>query len=68
MKKSIYAITTVGIISIVILVINILAFMNKEVTEYLYILDMVYVIGNSAHLVALSLSSSGLDISAQNSK
>jgi hypothetical protein len=68
MNKSIYAITTVGIISIVILVINILAFMNKEVTEYLYILDMVYVIGNSAHLVALSLSSSGLDISAQNSK
>ncbi|WMT50256.1 MAG: hypothetical protein RE472_04610 [Thermoplasmatales archaeon] len=68
MKKSIYAITTVGIISIVILVINILAFLNNDVTEYLYILDMVYVIGNSAHLVALSLSSSGLDISAQNMK
>ncbi len=65
MKKSIYAIFTVGIISIVILVINILAFLNNDVTEYLYILDMVYVTGNSAHLVALSLSSSGLDISSK---
>jgi hypothetical protein len=65
MKKSIYAIITVGIISIVIVVINILAFLNNDVTEYLYILDMVYVIGNSAHLVALSLSSSGLDISSK---
>ena len=68
MKKSIYAIITIGIISIVILVINVMAFLYNDVTEYLYVLDMVYVIGNSAHLVALSISSSGLDISSQGSK
>ncbi len=68
MKKSIYAIIVVGIISMVILAINILAFLKNDVTEYLYVLDMVYVIGNSAHLVALSFSSSGLDISSQDIK
>lgn len=68
MKKSIYAIIVVSIISLVILAINILAFLKNDVTEYLYVLDMVYVIGNSAHLVALSLSSSGLDISSQDIK
>ena len=68
MKKSIYAIITIGIISIVILAINVMAFLYNDVTEYLYVLDMVYVIGNSAHLVALSISSSGLDISSQGSK
>jgi hypothetical protein len=68
MKKSIYAIITIGIISIVILVINVMAFLYNDVTEYLYVLDMVYVIGNSAHLVALSISSSGLDISSQGNK
>ncbi len=68
MKKSIYAIITIGIISIVILAINVMAFLYNDVTEYLYVLDMVYVIGNSAHLVALSISSSGLDISSQGNK
>ncbi len=66
MKKSVYAIITIGIISIVILAINILAFAHNAASEYLYVLDMVYVVGNSAHLVALSLSSSGLDITAKN--
>ncbi|MCL5889475.1 MAG: hypothetical protein M1597_05900 [Candidatus Thermoplasmatota archaeon] len=66
MKKSVYAIITIGIISIVILAINILAFAYNAASEYLYVLDMVYVVGNSAHLVALSLSSSGLDITAKN--
>ncbi|MHB1440043.1 MAG: hypothetical protein ACYCSO_02965 [Cuniculiplasma sp.] len=65
MKKSIYGIITVGLISIVILAINVMAFYHGQATEYLYILDMVYVVGNSAHLVALSLSSNGLDISAK---
>lgn len=68
MKKSIYAIITIGTISIVILAINVMAFLYNDVTEYLYVLDIVYVIGNSAHLVALSISSSGLDISSQSNK
>ena len=68
MKKSVYGIVTVGIISVVILIINILAFQYRMATEYLYVLDMVYVIGNSAHLVALSISSNGLDITSSEVK
>ncbi len=68
MRKSVYGIVTVGIISAVILIINILAFQYRMATEYLYVLDMVYVIGNSAHLVALSISSNGLDITSSEVK
>ena len=68
MRKSVYGIVTVGIISVVILIINILAFQYRMATEYLYVLDMVYVIGNSAHLVALSISSNGLDITSSEVK
>lgn len=49
-------------LSLVILTINGLAFVYRDVTSYLFVLDMVYIIGNSAHLVALSISSSGLSI------
>lgn len=62
MKKSTYAIITIGIISIVILGINILAYLGNAMNEYLYVLDITYVIGNSAHLVALSLSSTGFSV------
>lgn len=46
----------------VILTINGLAFVYRDVTSYLFVLDMVYIIGNSAHLVALSISSTNLRI------
>lgn len=57
-----YGIITIAIISIVIFGINILAYLDNAMNEYLYALDIAYVIGNSAHLVALSLSSKGLRV------
>ncbi len=46
-----------SIAAVVTLIINILAFGYRafDKIEYLYILDMVYIVGNSAHLIALSL-------------
>jgi len=62
MEKYIYHIILVLILSIVVLVINVMAFYSKDVTNYLYIFDLTYAIGNSIHFVALSLSSSGVTI------
>ncbi len=62
MKKSTYGLIALGLISIVILAVNILAYFGNSMDEYLYVLDIAYVIGNSAHLVALSLSSNGLTV------
>ncbi|MCI2413252.1 MAG: hypothetical protein MPI47_08025 [Cuniculiplasma sp.] len=57
-----YHIILVIIISIVTLIINVLSFLSKGVSDYLYFFDLAYVIGNSAHFVALSISSSGIDV------
>ena len=62
MEKYLYHMFLVVILSVVVLVINIMAFSSKDVTNYLYIFDLTYVAGNSAHFVALSLSDKGVEI------
>ncbi|WP_175266570.1 hypothetical protein [Acidiplasma cupricumulans] len=37
--------------SLVVLAINIMAFISKDVSDYLYIFDLTYAVGNSAHLL-----------------
>ena len=46
--------------SVVVLIINVMAFYSKNVTEYLYLFDLAYAIGNSIHFVALSISDKGI--------
>lgn len=60
LSKYVYHIILVLILSFVVLVINILAFHSGNVTDYLYIFNLTYVAGNSAHFVALSLSDNGV--------
>jgi hypothetical protein len=62
LNRYVYHIILVIIISIVTLIINVLSFLFKSVSNYLYLFDLAYVIGNSAHFVALSISSSGINI------
>jgi hypothetical protein len=50
------------ILSAVVLIINIMAFYSRNVTAYLYLFDLTYAVGNSAHFVALSISSNGISI------
>ncbi len=51
-----YHLLLVFLVSIVTLIINVLAFYTKNVSNYLYLFDIAYVVGNSAHFVALSIS------------
>ena len=37
-----------------------MSYLAKDETNYLYIFDMAYVVGNSAHFVAISLSDKGV--------
>lgn len=62
MNRYKYHIILVIIVSFVVLIINIIALTTKNVSDYLYLFDIAYVIGNSAHFVALSISSSGISI------
>jgi hypothetical protein len=39
-----------------------MAYLAKDETNYLYIFDMAYVVGNSAHFVALSISDRGVSV------
>lgn len=39
-----------------------MAFISKNVSDYLYIFDLTYAIGNSAHFVALSISDKGISV------
>ena len=57
-----YHILLVVILSTVVLIINIMAYLAKDETNYLYIFDMAYVVGNSAHFVTMSISSNGISI------
>jgi hypothetical protein len=66
MNRYKYHVILVITVSFVVLIINIMAFMSKNVSDSLYFFDMAYVVGNSAHFVALSISSSG--ISAEDEK
>ena len=62
MNRYKYHIILVTIVSFVVLMINTMALTTKNVSDYLYLFDIAYVIGNSAHFVALSISSSGINI------
>ena len=46
--------------SVVVLIINVMAFYSKNVTEYLYLFDLAYAIVNSIYFVALSISDKGI--------
>lgn len=48
--------------SFVVLIINMMAFTSGNVTDYLYIFDLTYTLGNSAHFVALSISDKGISM------
>ena len=67
LSKYAYHVILVTIVSIVVLVINIMAFSTKYETNFLFIFDLAYVIGNGAHFVALSLSSDGMTIKNEKS-
>ncbi len=60
MNRYKYHILLVAIVSFVVLIINIMSYLAKDETNYLYIFDMAYVVGNSAHFVAISLSDKGV--------
>ena len=62
MNRYKYHILLVTIVSFVVLIINIMAYLAKDETNYLYIFDMAYVVGNSAHFVALSISDRGVSV------
>ena len=57
-----YHIILVIIVSFVVLIINIMAYLAKDEINYLYLFDKAYVGGNSAHFIALSISSNGISI------
>ncbi|WMT43732.1 MAG: hypothetical protein RE469_05890 [Cuniculiplasma divulgatum] len=54
--------------SLVVLAINIMAFISKNVSDYLYIFDLTYAVGNSAHFVALSVSDKGVSVKNESYK
>jgi len=60
MNHYLYHILLVLILSVVVLIINVMVFYSKNVTEYLYLFDLAYAIGNSIHFVALSISDKGI--------
>jgi len=61
MKKYFLHISLVLVLlSNVVLTINVMVFYSKNVTEYLYLFDLAYAIGNSTHFVPLSISDKGI--------
>ncbi|EQB64372.1 hypothetical protein SE19_02825 [Acidiplasma aeolicum] len=62
MNRYVYHLILVIVVSIVVLAINIMAFRSKNVSDYLYIFDLTYAAGNSAHFVALSISDKGISV------
>ena len=62
MNRYLYHVLLVLILSLVVLIINVMAFISKNVTDYLYLFDLTYAIGNSAHFVALSISDRGVSV------
>ena len=62
MNRYLYHVLLVLILSLVVLIINVMAFISKNVTDYLYLFDLTYAIGNSAHFVVLSISDRGISI------
>ncbi|SIM84374.1 hypothetical protein [Cuniculiplasma divulgatum] len=67
MNRYLYHLVLVIVVSIVVLAINIMAFMSKNVSDYLYIFDLTYTVGNSAHFVALSISERCISVKDQTS-
>ena len=62
MNRYLYHVLLVLILSLVVVIINVMAFISKNVTDYLYLFDLTYAIGNSAHFVALSISDRGVSV------
>ncbi len=62
LSKYPYHLLFVILVSIVTLIVNVLTFYTRNVSNYLYLFDMAYIVGNSAHFVALSISSSGISV------
>lgn len=54
--------------SFVVIAINIMAFVSMNISDYLYIFDLTYAIGNSAHFVALSVSDKGVSVKNESFK
>ena len=67
MNRYHYHLILVIVVSIVVMAINIMAFVSKNVSDYLYIFDLTYIVGNSAHFVALSISDRGVSVKDQTS-
>ena len=51
-ESHIYHVILVLILSVVVLIINAMAFISKAATDYLYLFELTYAIGNSIHFVA----------------
>jgi hypothetical protein len=68
MNRYVYHLILVIVVSIVVLAINIMAFISKNVSDYLYIFDLTYAVGNSAHFVALSVSDKGVSVKNESYK
>ncbi|MGC8663958.1 MAG: hypothetical protein ACP5TX_06135 [Thermoplasmata archaeon] len=62
MNHYLYHILLVLILSVVVIIINVMAFNSKNATDYLYLFDLTYAIGNSTHFVALSISDKGISV------
>jgi len=67
MNHYLYHILLVLILSVVVLIINVMAFYSKNVTKYLYLFDLAYAIGNSTHFVTLSISEKGIYVKDETS-
>ena len=56
MNRYLYDILFGLTLSAVFVIINVMAFISKAATDYLYLLELTYAIGNRFHFVALSIS------------
>lgn len=57
-----YHITLASIVAFVVLVVNVMSFYTNHVSNYLFDFDLVYIVANSAHFVALSITSGGINV------
>ena len=68
-NRYLYHIILVSIISIVVAIINILTLSNfKVLGNFIYILDMTYVVGNSIHFISLAVTDQGVMIKDEERK
>jgi len=68
-NRYLYHIILVSIISIVVAIINILTLSNfKVLGNFIYILDITYVVGNSIHFISLTVADQGVMIKDEERK